>query len=168
MLTNRVRQIITATLQGLPLNATIDDYDPPVIEFDMEEMRGGRYIPEEMATGMKALSGKLTLQGVGLPIMAALGVSGGDDILLTVQEAGEDQDGNEWFTYHVQGGKLKKLEEKTLKMGDKPVTVLEIALRTYARLEMGVPVIDIDTRTQKVVVNGVDLLKGARRLALMV
>jgi phage tail tube protein FII len=68
----------------------------------------------------------------------------------------------------VQGGKLKKLEEKTLKMGDKPVTVLEIALRTYTRLEMGVPVIDIDTRTQKVVVNGVDLLKGARRLALMV
>ena len=45
MFTNRVRQIITATLQGLPLNATIEDYDPPVIEFDMEEMRGGRFIP---------------------------------------------------------------------------------------------------------------------------
>lgn len=168
MFTNRVRQIITATLQGIPLMATIEDYDPPPIEFDMEEMRGGRYIPEEMATGMKALTGKLTLQGIGLPIMTALGVSAGDDILLTVQEAGVDQDDNEWFTYHVQGGRLKKLEEKTLKMGDKPVTVLEIALRTYSRLENGAEVIDIDTRTQKVVVNGVDMLKGARRLALMV
>lgn len=168
MFTNRVRQIITATLQGLPLTAQIEDYDPPPIEFDMEEMRGGRYIAEEMATGMKVLTAKITLQGVGLPIMTALGLSPGDDILLNVREAGVDQEDNEWFTYHDQGGKLKKLEEKTLKMGDKPVTVLEIALRTYTRLEMGVPVIDIDTRTQKVIINGKDMLKGARRLALMV
>ncbi|MNG34960.1 Phage tail tube protein FII [compost metagenome] len=84
-----------------------------------------------------------------------------------MQEAGEDQEGNEWFAYHVCCGKLKKQEEKTIKMGDKPVTTLEISLRSYQRLEMGVPVIDIDTRTQKCVINGVDYLKGARRLALM-
>ena len=167
MFTNRVRQIITATLQGLPLHATIEEYEPPAIEMDMEEMRGGRFIPEEMAVGMKVLTGKLTLQGVGLPIMLALGVEVGDDILLTVQEAGVDQDDNEWFTYHVQGGKLKSLKEKTLKMKDKPVTELEIALRTYTRIENAVPVIDIDTRTQKIVINGRDILKGARRLALM-
>ena len=168
MFTNRVRQIMTATLQGMPLMATIEDFDPPPIEFDMEAMRGGRFIEEEMAVGMKALSAKLTLQGVGLPIFLALGVAGGDQVLLTVQEAGEDQDGNEWFAYHVCAGKLKKQEDKQLKMGDKPVTTLEIALRSYKRLEMGVPVIDIDTRTQKCVINGVDYLKGARRLALMV
>lgn len=168
MFTNRVRQMIAATLQGLPLMATIDDFDPPPIEFDMEDMQGGRFVSEEMAKGLKALSAKLTLQGAGLPIMAALGVSGGDSVLLTVQEAGEDQDGNEWFTYHVCGGKLKKLEEKTLKMKDKPVTVLELALSTYTRLENGVPVIDINTRTQKVIINGVDIIKGARRLVGMV
>lgn len=168
MFTNRVRQAIAATLQGLPLMATIEEFTPPPIEFEMEEMVGGRYVAEEMAKGMKALSASLTLQGVGLPIMAALGVSGGDNVLLTVQEAGEDQDGNEWVTIHICGGKLRKLEEKTLKMRDKPVTVLEIALSTYQRLEMGVPVIDINTRTQKVIVNGVDMIKGARRLAGMV
>lgn len=168
MFTNRVRQAIAATLQGLPLMATVDDYDPPLIEFEMEEMTGGRFIPEEMAKGLKSLTAKITLQGIGLPIMTALGVTGGDNILLTVQEAGEDQDGNEWSTIHINGGKLKKLEEKTLKMKDKPVTVLEIALKTYTRLEMGVPVIDINARTQKVVINGVDILKGARRLAGMV
>lgn len=168
MFTNRVRQAIAATLQGLPLMQTVEEFDPPAIEFDMEEFQGGRFVSEEMAKGMKALTAKLTLQGVGLPIMAALGVSGGDNVLLTVQEAGEDGDGNEWVTYHVCGGKLKKLEEKTLKMKDKPVTVLEIALTTYTRAEMGVPVIDINTRTQKIVVNGVDMIKGARRLVGMV
>lgn len=168
MFTNRARQIITATLQGLPLCAQIEEYEPPSIEMEMEEMRGGRFIPEEMAVGMKALTGKLTLQGIGLPIMLALGLEVGDDILLTVQEAGVDQDDVEWFTYHVQGGKLKSLKEKTLKMKDKPVTELEIALRTYTRIEGGMPVIDIDTRTQKIVINGRDILKGARRLALMV
>lgn len=168
MFTNRVRQMIAATLQGMPLMATIEDFDPPPIEFDQESMRGGRFIEEEMAVGMKALSAKLTLQGVGLPIFLAMGVVSGGDILLSVQEAGEDQEGNAWFAYHVCIGKLKKQEEKTIKMGDKPVTTLEIALRSYQRLEMGVPVIDIDTRTQKCVINGIDYLKGARRLALMV
>ncbi|MOA15135.1 Phage tail tube protein FII [compost metagenome] len=84
-----------------------------------------------------------------------------------MQEAGVDQDDNEWFTYHVCGGKLKVLEEKTLKMKDKPVTILEIMLRSYMRLENGALMTDIDTRTQKVVVNGRDLLKGARRLVAL-
>jgi len=165
--TNRVRQIITATLQGLPLMATIDEFEPPKIEMEMEEMRGGRFLSEEMATGMKSLSAKLTLNGIGLPIMAALGVTGGDNIMLSVQEAGIDQDDNEWFTYYICSGKLKVFEEKTLKMKDKPVTVLEISLRTYMRLENGALMTDIDTRTQKIVINGVDILKGARRLAML-
>ncbi|HGY3000263.1 TPA: phage major tail tube protein [Pseudomonas aeruginosa] len=168
MFTNRVRQSIAATLQGLPLMQTVEEFDPPLIEFEMEEFQGGRFIGEEMAKGLKALTAKLTLQGVGLPIMTALGVSGGDNVLLTVQEAGEDGDGDEWVSYHVCSGKLKRFEEKTLKMKDKKVTILEIALITYTRAEMGVPVIDINTRTQKIVINGVDMIKGARRLVGMV
>lgn len=167
MFTNRVRQAIAATLQGLPLMQTIEEFDPPKIEMDMEEMKGGRFIAEEMAKGAKALTAKLTLQGAGAPIMLALGVSGDSDILLNVREAGQDQDGNTWFTYHTLGGKLKTLEEKTLKMGDKPVTILEMSCRTYNRLENGIPVIDIDTRTQTFVLNGVDILKDARRAVLM-
>ncbi|BBV99904.1 Phage tail tube protein FII [compost metagenome] len=167
MFTNRVRQLITATLQGLPLMATIEEFEPPKIEMEVEEMRGGRFISEEMAVGMKSLSAKLTLNGIGLPIMTALGVSGGDEVMLTVQEAGVDQDDNEWFAYYICSGKLKVFEEKTLKMKDKPVTILEIMLRSYMRLENGALMTDIDTRTQKVVVNGRDLLKGARRLVAL-
>lgn len=168
MLTNRVRQIITATLQGIPLMATIEEFSPSSIEFDTEEMRGGRFVPEEMITGLKALTSKLKLQGVGLPVLTALALSPGDDVLLTVQEAGVDQEGNEWFTYYVQGGQIKTFNDQALKMGDKPITEIELALRTYTRLDNGVPMIDIDTRTQKVVIGGKDMLKGARRLALMV
>lgn len=167
MFTNRVRQLITATLQGLPLMATIEEFEPPKIEMEVEEMRGGRFISEEMAVGMKSLSAKLTLNGIGLPIMTALGVSGGDEVMLTVQEAGVDQDDNEWFAYYICSGKLKVFEEKALKMKDKPVTILEIMLRSYMRLENGALMTDIDTRTQKVVVNGRDLLKGARRLVAL-
>lgn len=167
MFSNRVRQLITATLQGMPLMATIEEFEPPKIEMEVEEMRGGRFIAEEMAVGMKSMSAKLTLNGIGLPIMTALGVSGGDEVMLTVQEAGVDQDDNEWFAYYICSGKLKVFEEKTLKMKDKPVTILEIMLRSYMRLENGALMTDIDTRTQKVVVNGRDLLKGARRLVAL-
>ncbi|MDT8906993.1 MULTISPECIES: phage major tail tube protein [Pseudomonas] len=167
MFTNRVRQAIAATLQGLPLSATVEEFTPPKIEFEMESMTGGRFIAEEMAKSGKALTAKLSLQGVGPQIMLALGVSVGDDILLNVREAGQDQDGNTWFTYHTVGGKLKSLEETALKMNEKPRTNLELSCRTYNRLENGVPVIDIDVRTQKFVLNGVDILGDARRAVLL-
>ena len=167
MFTNRVRQAIAATLQGLPLSATVEEFTPPKIEFDMENMVGGRFIVEEMAKSAKALGAKLILQGAGPEVMLALGVKLGDDILLNVREAGQDQDGNTWFTYHTVGGKLKSLEEAKLKMGDKPTTTLELTCRTYNRLENGIPVIDIDVRTQKFVLNGVDILGDARRAVLM-
>ncbi|WP_454845315.1 MULTISPECIES: phage major tail tube protein [Pseudomonas] len=167
MFTNRVRQAIAATLQGLPLSATVEEFTPPKIEFEMENMVGGRFIGEEMAKSGKALTSKLILQGAGPEIMLALGVSVGDDILLNVREAGQDQDGNTWFTYHTVGGKLKSLEEAVLKMNDKPKTTLELSCRTYNRLENGIPVIDIDVRTQKFVLNGVDILGDARRAVLL-
>ena len=167
MFTNRVRQAIAATLQGLPLSATVDEFTPPKIEFDMEAQAGGRFIAEEMAKSGKVLGAKLVLQGVGPEIMLALGVKLGDDILLNVREAGQDQDGNTWFTYHTVGCKLKSLEEAKLKMGEKPTTTLELSCRTYNRLENGIPVIDIDVRTQKFVLNGVDILGDARRAVLL-
>lgn len=162
-MTNRVRQALAATLQGLPLMHTIETFTAPKIEFDTEDLQGGRFITEEMAVGMQKLTAKLSLQGLGAPIFLALGVSGGDDILLQVREAGVDQDNNEWWTFHTIGGKLKTQEEKETKMKEKPVTDLELMVRTYSRTENGVTVIDIDTRTQKCVINGVDYLKAARR-----
>lgn len=165
MFTNRVRQFIAATLQGLPLHLTIEDYDPPAVEFEMEEMRGGRFIAEEMAKGGKVLTSKLTLQGMGAPIMLAIGAT--DEIYLNVRETGKDQDGKSWFTYHTVSGTFKSLKDKTLKMGDKPAQELEIAVRTYNRIEDGVMVVDIDTRTQKFWLNGKDILEDARRAALL-
>ena len=167
MFTNRVRQAIAATLQGLPLSATVEEFTPPKIEFDMEPMAGGRFIAEEMIKSGKVLGATLILQGVGAEVMLSLGVKLGDDILLNVREAGQDQDGNTWFTYHTVGGKLKSLTEAKLKMGEKPLTTLELSCRTYNRLENGIPVIDIDVRTQKFVLNGVDILGDARRAVLI-
>lgn len=165
MFTNRVRQFIAATLQGIPLSLTIEDFDPPAVELEMEEMRGGRFIAEEMAKGGKVLTSKLTLQGMGAPIMLAIGAT--DEIILNVRETGKDQDNKLWFTYHTLSGSFKSLKDKTLKMGDKPAQELEIAVRTYNRIEDGVMVVDIDTRTQKFWLNGKDILEDARRAALL-
>lgn len=164
---NRVRQAIAATLQGLPLMETIEEFEPPKIDFDMETQTGGRFLPEEMAKALKALQSKLQLQGVGLPIMLALGVSIGDDILLQVREGGKDIEGNTYSTWHTIGGRLQLLEEDKLKMGSKPVTNLGLAVRTYMRQENGVIVIDIDARTQKIVINGKDIMADVRRAVLM-
>lgn len=168
MFTNRVRQAIAATLQGLPLSATVESFIPPKIDFVVEPMTGGRFIAENMVKSANALTATLALQGIGPEVMLALGVKLGDDILLNVREAGQDQDGNTWFTYHTVGGKLKSLAETTIKMPDKPTTTLELSCRTYNRIENGIPVIDIDARTQKFMLNGVDILGDARRAVLIV
>jgi P2 family phage contractile tail tube protein len=165
---NRTRMAIAGTLQGMALMETIDDFDAPKLEFDMEAMRGGRFLEEEMAKGMKALSTKITLNGIGLPILSQMNLRIGDDVILQVREGGKDQNGNDYWTYHTSGGQLKALEEKTIKMGEKPVTVLEIANRTYTRVENGVEVVDIDARTQKLVFNGKDYMESVRRNVLMV
>lgn len=167
MFTNRVRQAIAATLQGLPLSATVESFAPPKIDFVMETMTGGRFIGEAMAKSATMLTATLTLQGMGPELMLALGVKLGEDILLNVREAGQDQDGNTWFTYHTVGGTLKSLTETPLKMNEKPTTALELSCRTYNRLENGIAVIDIDVRTQKFVLNGVDILGDARRAVLI-
>jgi len=164
---NRTRIAIAATLEGMPLMETIDDFDPPKLEFDMEAMRGGRFIEEEMAKGMKALTTKITLNGVGLPILSNMNLRIGEDVLLQVREGGKDQNGKDYWTYHTCGGQLKSLEEKTVKMGDKPVTVLEIANRTYTRVENNVEVVDIDARTQRLVFNGKDYMESVRRNVMM-
>jgi P2 family phage contractile tail tube protein len=145
----------------------VEEFTPPKIEFEMEAMAGGRFIAEEMAKSGKVLGATLILQGAGPEIMLALGVKPGEDILLNVREAGQDQDGNTWFTYHTVGGKLKSLDVAKLKMGEKPTTTLELSCRTYNRLENGIPVIDIDVRTQKFMLNGVDILGDARRAVLL-
>jgi len=167
MFTNRVRQAIAATLQGLPLSATVEEFTPPKIEFDMESMSGGRFIAEEMAKSGKVLNAKLILQGAARNHAWPWACGWGTTILLNVREAGQDQDGKTYFTYHTVGGKLKSLEEAKLKMGEKATTTLELSCRTYNRLENGISVIDIDVRTQKFVLNGVDILGDARRAVLM-
>jgi hypothetical protein len=168
MFTNRVRQAIAATLQGLPLSATVESFTPPKIDFVMETMTGGRFIGEDMIKNAAVLTAQLILQGAGPEIMLALGVKLGDDILLSVREAGQDQDGNTWFIYHTVGGKLKSITESAIKMADKPLITLDFTCRTYNRIENGIPVIDIDARTQKFILNGVDILGDARRAVLIV
>ncbi|MDM3884689.1 phage major tail tube protein [Pseudomonas sp. BCRC 81390] len=165
MFTNRTRQLIAATLQGLPLHLTIESFQAPDVELDMEEHKGGRFIAEEMAKGGKVLNAKLILQGIGAPVLMALGSV--RDINLNVRESGKDQDDNPWWTYHTVQGKFKSLKETTLEMGKKPVTELEISCRTYTRLENGILVADIDARTQKFMLNGEDILADARRLVLL-
>lgn len=167
MFTNRVRQAIAATLQGLPLSATVESFTPPKIDFVMEPMTGGRFIGEDMVKSANVLTASLMLQGAGPEVMLALGVKLGDDILLNVREAGQDQDGNTWFIYHTVGGKLKSMTESVVKMADKQTITLELTCRTYNRIENGIPVIDIDVRTQKFVLNGVDILGDARRAVLL-
>ena len=54
MFTNRVRQAIAATLQGLPLSATVDSFTPPKIEFEMDPTKANEAWREQVAANLAA------------------------------------------------------------------------------------------------------------------
>lgn len=167
MATERTRMMIAATLNGLPLMAQIEDFEPPNIAKVMEEARGGRFAPEQIMVGLEKLDAKLKVLGAGFPILIVAGVSIGDQVMLDVREAGKDLDGNSYSTWHSLGGEVVALTEDPVKMGQKPTTSLAFAPYRYTRLENAVPVIDINLRTQKINLGAGDIMEDIRRLVLM-
>lgn len=163
----QARMIITGTLQGVPVLEQLEEFSPPDIEREMQDVRGGRYIADAIATGVKRLSASVTLNGASWALIGSLGIGVGDEVMLDVRESGRMTNGGTYSKYHSLGAKVEKITEKTVKMGDLPATELTLAPYRYTRTENGVPVININTRTQVLMIGGVDLMAEIRRLVML-
>ena len=165
--TEKARYIIAGTANGLPIMDQIEQFTPPKIEKDMQTVRGGRFAADKIMTGLKELGATLQLNGPEMLIKKSLGVAAGDGFLLDVRESGRDKDGGTWSTWYLLAGEIESIEEDNVKMGELPRTTIVMSVYRYQTFENGVPVININTRTQVMDLGGGDLLADARRAVLL-
>ena len=88
-------------------------------------------------------------------------------LLLDVRESGRDKDGGTWSTWYLLAGEIESIEEDNVKMGELPRTTIVMSVYRYQTFENGVPVININTRTQVMDLGAGDLLADARRAVLL-
>lgn len=163
----RSRLMIAGTLQGMPIMQQIESFEAPTVEKEMKTVRGGRFAPDKIMTGLKEMEASISINGAGFAMLKAIGVQEGDTVLLDVREAGKTTDGNTTSTHHSIGGRLISVKEKTLKMGELPQTDIKLAVFRYQRSDNNVKVIDIDLNTQVIDLGTGDIMKEIRRAVLM-
>ena len=164
----RSRLMLAGTLQGMPIMQQIESFEPPTIEKEMKSVRGGRFAPDKIMTGLKEMEASITIYGVGGILLKVLGVLEGGTVMLDVREAGKTTGGDTTSTYHSIGGRLISVKEKTLKMGELPQTDIKLAVFRYQRTDDGLPVVNINLNTQVIDLGCGDIMSDIRRAVLMV
>lgn len=165
--TEKARYIISGTINGLPIMEQIEKFTPPKVEKDMQTVRGGRFVADRMMVGLKEMGASLQLNGPDAMIKKALGLTVGDDFLLDIREAGRSKGGGTWSTWYTLGGEVESIEEADVKQGDMPSTTISMSVFRYQTFENGIPVLNINTRTQVLDLGAGDLLAEARRAVLL-
>ncbi|ABY90389.1 head closure [Halomonas phage phiHAP-1] len=167
MSTERKRMIMGGTLNGWPLMHQLEEYTPIEITKVMELAQGGRFAPEQMATGLEKLECSVTLTGAGVELIIAQGIWPGDTVELDIRESQEDLEGNDYAVWHSVSGEVIKVESSPVKMKDKPNKVLHIAPIRSKQTENGVIIHDINLRTQYIDLGQGDIMAPHRRNILM-
>ena len=163
MFTNRVRQAIAATLQGLPLSATVEEFTPPKLTLKTEEFRAaGMDAPIELTMGLEKLEASFSLIAVDRAVLAAFDVAEGKVVPFVAREALESFDGTVTPVIHTLRGKVKEIDHGTLKPGDKVGIKISMAV-TYYKLQHGRDVItEIDVENMVRVIDGKDTAAPVR------
>ena len=152
--------LLRAYVNGYPVMASLEGFTPPPVEKVTEEYKGGRYIAEKRVIGVTLGDWTLTLVGADADIIGAMGL--GDDCEVTVLGSVRDENGESVPQKYEVSGECTSADEGDLKPG-KQSTTLKGSPYAFTKTEGSRVVHDINTRTQKAVVGGKDLLANDRR-----
>lgn len=167
MATERARKLLGGSLNGWPLMHQLEEFKPVEITKVMEMAQGGRYAPEQMAVGLEKLECTITLNGAGIELLIAQGISEGDTVELDVRESHQDREGNTYSVWHAVSGEVIKTETSPVKMKERPQKTLTIAALRSRHMENGVIIHDINLRTQVINLGQGDIMEQHRRNILM-
>jgi P2 family phage contractile tail tube protein len=161
MADTRVYRLVRAIINGIPVMGSLDGYTPPPLEKEMEEAKGGRFLADEIMVGMKKGNASLKISGVTPGIIKAMGVSRAESCEITVLGAARDEEGVEVPLRWEHSGEVVSINSDEIKPGKMSHT-LEFSCKSYTHTDNSEVLYDIDARTQKCVVGGVDLLEQSR------
>lgn len=151
---------IAAHTNGVPLIGKTKEFKPPTVEKVTESVGGGRAIEGTRTKGWKMNPWSFQQEGMTAEIANQMGLAQGDTYSLTFKESVEDSDGNEIpYVYEITGEVTKRGKDGS-KTTDEDVWSLEGFADTYKLTIDGTVVDDINIKTQKVIIGGVDQMAG--------
>lgn len=147
---------IAAHTNGVPLIGKTKEFKPPTVEKVTETVSGGRAIEGTRTKGWKMNPWSFQQEGMTAEIANQMGLGAGDTYSLTFKESILDSDGNSIPYVHEITGEITKRGKDGSKTTDEDVWSLEGFANTYKLTIDGTVVDDINIKTQKVIIGGVD------------
>lgn len=160
----RARMLLGATVNGFPIMEELEGFTPPDVKKVMEEVQGGRFVPDEIWVGLEKLNYELKIAGASSELMQAYGVEPGEVCQVDVKTSEKDSEGRDYAVHYSLSGQITGAKEDELKGKSKAgVLTLTGTCRAYRKTENGRTMFNIDTKTQVIDLGKGDLMATHRR-----
>lgn len=162
----RTRMLLAVTFNGYPLLGEVEGHNPPTVEKETEDSRGGRFAGTKSVVGVALGDWTLKVAGASAELLQAYGVTeGAQTVQVDVKSTEKDVDGRLYGKHYSYTGEILKVEEDELKMGSKPMVTVTGHPKAYKQTEDGKTIYDIDLKTQVIDLGSGDIMLEARRKA---
>ncbi|HDR9259634.1 TPA: phage major tail tube protein [Burkholderia vietnamiensis] len=160
-----IRKYFNVFYNGFGMAGKCEEFNPPKLVAKLEDfLGGGMFAPAEITMGLEKLETDFTLKSYDKNVLGTFGVTEGTKITASLREVLEDDEGTETGVIHTMRGKVKEIDQGTVKTGEAAKLKTTMTL-TYYRLDHGgTTVIEIDVPNMIFKQNGVDKLANARSL----
>lgn len=153
-----VTRALAAHSDGVPLIGTTRSFKAPVVEKKTSDLTDGRFVNGKYVSGFVVGDWSFVQAGMTPQLANQFGLTAGDIYSLTLKESVEDASGNEVQYKHEISGEIVKSSKDESKTGEEDLWTVEGITNTYKLTVDGNLVTDINTQTQKMIVNGKDLM----------
>lgn len=157
MADTRVYRLVRCIINGLPFMGELESYTPPEVKKTMEDAKGGRFVAGEVAVGVEKLTGSIKLTGATAEVLRAQGVAVDEMVEIAVLGSSEDEDKIKLPLRWEHTAEITSIKSGEVKPGKFDHTI-EFSCRAYKHTDSGRTIYDIDVKTQKCVIGGVDQL----------
>ncbi|WP_296652902.1 phage major tail tube protein [Paraburkholderia sp.] len=160
-----IRKYFNVFYNGYGMAGKCEEFNPPKLVAKMEDyIGGGMFAPAEITMGLEKLETDFTLKSFDKNVLSTFGVVEGTPLTASLREVLEDDDGTQTGVVHTLRGKVKEIDQGTVKTGEAAKLKTTMAL-TYYRLDHGgTTVWEIDVANMIFKQNGTDVLANVRNL----
>lgn len=152
--------LLRAIINGFPVMAALDGFNPPPVEKTTEDAKGGRFIGHKHVVGATMGDWSLSLSGASPEAIMSMGV--GEQCEVTVMGSIEGDDASKVPVKYEMSGHVVKADQGEVKQGENKLT-LTGSPYAYTHTENRKIIHDINAKTQKCIIGGEDMLAEHRR-----
>lgn len=165
MAIQNIRKYFNVFYNGYGMAGKCEEFNPPKLTAKLEDyLGGGMFAPAEITMGLEKLESDFTLKAYDKNVLSTFGVVEGSPLTASLREVLEDDDGTQTGVIHTLRGKVKEIDQGTVKTGEAAKLKTTMALAYYRLEHGGTTVWEIDVANMIFRQNGTDLLANVRSL----